>query len=303
MICYRCGDASHKVSKCKLEKGCICADNIMTRNKKWIKKGNLGTKHIWYLDGRFPRHMTWSKSLLEDIVKKDGPTITYGHNGKGATKGFGTIKGNSILLKNMSYVKGIQHNLISINQLCHADYEVYFNKKEGKVINQKNKGHAADDIISLIKQWEVLYDHKVKQLHSDHGTNLSWAMVVEVGLPLSFWDEAVNITCYTQNRSIIVKCHGKTTYELLKGRKPDISYFHVFGCVCYNLNQRDQHSNFEAKFDGVFLGYSSVSKGFKVFNLLKKTIEETTRFTFIEDSFIHDRIDHPSSILSELTSS
>lgn len=50
--------------------------------------------------------------------------------------------------------------------------------------------------------------------------------------------------------------HGKTAYELLKGRKPNISYLHVFGCDCYILNQRNQCSKFEAKDDeGVFLGY------------------------------------------------
>ena len=53
-------------------------------------------------------------------------------------------------------------------------------------------------------------------------------MVVEAGLSLLFSAEAVNTTCYTQNRFIIVKHHGKTDYELLKGRKADISYFHVF---------------------------------------------------------------------------
>lgn len=33
-----------------------------------------------------------------------------------------------------------------------------------------------------------------------------------------FWDEAINTSGYTQNRSIIMKRHGMTAYELLKGR-------------------------------------------------------------------------------------
>nr|KAJ0200889.1 hypothetical protein LSAT_V11C600312650 [Lactuca sativa] len=66
-------------------------------------------------------------------------------------------------------------------------------------------------------------------------------MVVDVGIPLSFLAEAGNMVCYTQNWSIIVKHHEKIAYELLKGRKPDISYFLGFRC-------------FEAKDDeGVFL--------------------------------------------------
>ena len=58
-------------------------------------------------------------------------------NNKGVTKGYGIIKCKSVEFKNVTYVKGIQHNLISISQLCDADYEVHFNKKEGKVIDQK----------------------------------------------------------------------------------------------------------------------------------------------------------------------
>nr|KAJ0215891.1 hypothetical protein LSAT_V11C300135760 [Lactuca sativa] len=96
-------------------------------------------------------------------------------------------------------------------------------------------------------------------------------MVVEAGLPLFFWAEAVNSTCYTPNRSIIIKRHRKTTIELHKGRKLDISYFHVFGCVCYILNQKDKCSKFEAKAgERVFLGYSTISKALRVFQSFKE---------------------------------
>ena len=79
--------------------------------------------------------MTEFKSLLEDYVKKDGHVVIYGDNNKGQTKGFDTIKCKSAEFTNVSYVKGPKHNLVSISQLCDADYEVHFNKKEGKVID------------------------------------------------------------------------------------------------------------------------------------------------------------------------
>ncbi|KAL7610740.1 hypothetical protein Lser_V15G11779 [Lactuca serriola] len=127
-------------------------------------------------------------------------------------------------------------------------------------------------------------------------------MVVEDGLSLSFWVEAINTNVLHSKLFHHCKASWETAYDMLKGRKPNISYFHVFGCVYYILNQRDQHSNFEANAEeGLFLEYSSVSKVFRVFNLSRKIIEETALVMFDEDSFIHDRIDHPSSILSELT--
>nr|KAJ0189587.1 hypothetical protein LSAT_V11C800438420 [Lactuca sativa] len=36
--------------------------------------------------------------------------------------------------------------------------------------HKSNKSHNVDEIISLIKSWEVLYDHKVGKLRSDLGT-------------------------------------------------------------------------------------------------------------------------------------
>ncbi|GKE02872.1 retrovirus-related pol polyprotein from transposon TNT 1-94 [Tanacetum coccineum] len=44
--------------------------------------------------------------------------------------------------------------------------------------------------------------------------------------------EAVATACYTQNRFIIRLRHGKTPYELLHDKLPDLSFFHVFGALC-----------------------------------------------------------------------
>ncbi|GKB52557.1 retrovirus-related pol polyprotein from transposon TNT 1-94 [Tanacetum coccineum] len=68
-------------------------------------------------------------------------------------------------------------------------------------------------------------------------------------LPKQFWGEAVNTACYTQNRSIIVKRHGKTTYDVFRGRSPDINYFHVFGCPMFIHNQRDHLGKFNENAD------------------------------------------------------
>ena len=89
-----------------------------------------GKEHIWYLNSGCSSHITGFKSLLEDFIKKDDPTVTYGDNGKGATKGYGSIKCNYIVFKNVSYVKVLQHNLISISQMCDTSYEVLFKRRE-----------------------------------------------------------------------------------------------------------------------------------------------------------------------------
>nr|GEZ72565.1 retrovirus-related Pol polyprotein from transposon TNT 1-94 [Tanacetum cinerariifolium] len=51
--------------------------------------------------------------------------------------------------------------------------------------------------------------------------------------------EAMATACFTQNRSIIRLRHGKTPYELLHSKLPDLSFFHVFGALCYPTNDSE----------------------------------------------------------------
>ena len=104
-------------------------------------------------------------------------------------------------------------------------------------------------------------------------------MFLESGLSKSFWAKIVNITCYIQNRVFLRLIIKKTTYELWKGRKPNISYFHVFEFECFILNTKDKLSKFDP---GVFLRYSSMSKAYRIYNKKTQTMEETIHLTFKE---------------------
>nr|GFB50389.1 hypothetical protein [Tanacetum cinerariifolium] len=61
-------------------------------------------------------------------------------------------------------------------------------------------------------------------------------MLIYAQAPLFLWAEAVTTTYFTQNRSIIRLRHGKTPYELMHSKQPNLSYFHVFGSLCYPTN-------------------------------------------------------------------
>ena len=106
-------------------------------------------------------------------------------------------------------------------------------------------------------------------------------MLLESGLSKGFWAEAVNIACYIQNCVFLRSKLKKTPYELWKGRKPNISYFHIFRSDCFILNTKDNLSKFDPKSDpGIFLGYSSVSKTYRVYYKKTQSIEETIHITF-----------------------
>ena len=77
----------------------------------------------------------------------------------------------------------------------------------------------------------------------------------------------------------------KTRYELWKNKKPNISYFKVFGSKCFILNTKDNLGKFDAKSNvGIFLGYSSSSKAYRVFNKKTMVVEESVHVVFDESN-------------------
>ncbi|GJZ83141.1 retrovirus-related pol polyprotein from transposon TNT 1-94 [Tanacetum coccineum] len=117
-----------------------------------------------------------------------------------------------------------------------------------------------------------------------------------------FWTEAVRIACYTQNRSIIVKRHDKNPYEIFRERIHDINYFHVFGCPVLIHNHKDHLGKFDVMADnGYYLGYTIVSKAFRVFNARRQQVEETYHVTFDENSDISYYVIPHGRLLFELT--
>ncbi|GJV07252.1 retrovirus-related pol polyprotein from transposon TNT 1-94 [Tanacetum coccineum] len=94
---------------------------------------------------------------------------------------------------------------------------------------------------------------------------------------------SIATACYTQNRSIIHRRFGKTPYELINDKKPDISFLQVFRALCYPKNDREDIGKLGAKgYIGLFISYSANSCAYRVYNLRTKKIMETINVTFDE---------------------
>nr|GFB31610.1 retrovirus-related Pol polyprotein from transposon TNT 1-94 [Tanacetum cinerariifolium] len=101
-------------------------------------------------------------------------------------------------------------------------------------------------------------------------------MLIFFRAPLFLWVEAIATACFTQNRSIIHRRFNKKPYELINGRKPDISFLHVFDALCYPKNDREDIGKLGAKGDmGFFIGYSADSCAYRIYNRRTKKIMET----------------------------
>ncbi|KAI3745964.1 hypothetical protein L6452_08379 [Arctium lappa] len=109
-------------------------------------------------------------------------------------------------------------------------------------------------------------------------------MLSQSDLPLFLWAEAVSTACHTQNRSMIHRRFQKTPYELINNKTPTIKYFHIFGCKCFVLNDRESLNKFSAKADeGIFIGYSSTSAAYRVYLKKSQTVVESVNVTFDEE--------------------
>ncbi|GJS75626.1 copia protein [Tanacetum coccineum] len=108
-------------------------------------------------------------------------------------------------------------------------------------------------------------------------------MLIFAKAPLFLWAEAVATACYTLNRSLVHTLHGKTYYELLKGKKPNLQYFRVFGSLCYPTNDYDDVGKLKAKADiGIFVGYAPTKKAYRIYNKRTRKIQETVHVAFDE---------------------
>ena len=101
-------------------------------------------------------------------------------------------------------------------------------------------------------------------------------MLCDSKLPKYLWIEAINTACFILNHALIISILKKISYELWKGRKTNIGYFHIFGCRYFILNNdKDSLGKFNTKSnEAIFLGYSTSSKAFRVFNKRSLVVEE-----------------------------
>nr|GEU35627.1 retrovirus-related Pol polyprotein from transposon TNT 1-94 [Tanacetum cinerariifolium] len=152
----------------------------------------------------------------------------------------------------------------------------------------RSKDDAPELIIKFLKRISVLLQSPVIIIKTDNGTEFKNQVLKEyfdtVGIShqMSFVRTpqqngvAIATACFTQNCSIIHRRFNKTPYELINDKKPDISFLHVFGALCYPKNDREDIGMLGAKGDiGFFIGYSADSCAYRVYNHRTKKIIET----------------------------
>nr|GEY83170.1 hypothetical protein [Tanacetum cinerariifolium] len=113
---------------------------------------------------------------------------------------------------------------------------------------------------------------------------------------------AVATACFTQNRSIIRLRHRKTPYELLHSKLPDLSFFHMFGSLCYPTNDSKNLGKLQPKADiRIFIGYAPTKKAFRIYNRRTRRIVETIHVDFDELTAMASEHHSSGPALNEMT--
>nr|GEZ00528.1 hypothetical protein [Tanacetum cinerariifolium] len=177
----------------------------------------------------------------------------------------------------------------------------------------RSKDEAPDFIIKFLKMIQVGISHETSVARSPRLNGVvercnrtlieaSRTMLINAQAPLFLWAVAVATTCFTENRSIIRLQHGKTPYELLHNKLPDLSFFHVFGALCYPTNDIDNLGKLKPKADiGIFIGYAPTKKAFQIYNRRSRRIIETIHIDFDELTAMASEYRRSGPALHEMT--
>nr|GFB23645.1 integrase, catalytic region, zinc finger, CCHC-type, peptidase aspartic, catalytic [Tanacetum cinerariifolium] len=174
--------------------------------------------------------MTGDRSQLVNFVQKFLGTVKFGNDHVAKIMGYGDYQIGNVTISKVYYMEGLGYNLFSVGQFCDTDLEVAFRQHTCFIRNLDGvyllTGSRGNNLYTLSLQ-DMMASSPICLLSKASKTK-SW-----------LWHQAVVTACFTQNRSIIRLRHGKTPYELLHSKLPDLSFFHVFGALCYLTNDSE----------------------------------------------------------------
>ncbi|GJV01726.1 ribonuclease H-like domain-containing protein [Tanacetum coccineum] len=239
----------------------------------------------------------------EDL--KDYAIIDSGCSGRGRISGKGTIKTSCIDFEKVAPRKNDVYSLDLKNIIPSGGITCLVAKatKDEVVLWHRRLGQLNFRTLTNVQGNLKTAKHKVIDIRCDHGTEFknhlmnefcakkgikreysiartpqqngiaerknrtlieaARTMLADSLLPIQFWAEAVNTACYVLNRVLVTKPQMKTPYEILMGRSPK----KMGGFIK----------------EGYLLGYSTSSKGFRVYNRVTRKVQDCLHVDFLEN--------------------
>ncbi|GJS60234.1 retrovirus-related pol polyprotein from transposon TNT 1-94 [Tanacetum coccineum] len=287
---------------------------------------------LFIVDSGCSKHMTGNLKLLTNFVEKFLGMVNFGNDQIAPILGYGDLVQGTITIKRVYYVEGLNHNLFSVGQFCDADLEVTFRKstcyirvlKGNDLLTESINGkkyvlvivddysrytwthflRSKDETLAVLIDFLTLVQRglhaQVRTVQTDKErrnrtlVEAARTMLSAAKVPLFFWVEAIATAYFTQNHSLIIPLHKKTPYHIINARKSSLKFFHIFSSLCYIIRDGENLDKMKEKGDTcIFVGYSTQSRAYRVFNKRTRIIIETIHVNF--DEFPQMASDHVSS--------
>nr|GEV49026.1 retrotransposon protein, putative, Ty1-copia subclass [Tanacetum cinerariifolium] len=259
--------------------------SIKEKQQKRKPKGNILITRVYFIEGlghnlfsvgqfydsdlevAFRRNTCFIRNLEGvDLLKGDRLTNLYTINlHEMASASLICLMARASSTKSWLWHQRLSHlNFDTINDLAKNDLV------SGLPKFKYNKEHLCPSCEQGKKQKSISSTQTCSKFKAETLIEAARTMLIFSRAPLFLWAEAIATACFTQNRSIIHHRFNKTTYELINGRKPDISFLHVFGAHYYPKNNREDIGKlgakgeldllFEAMYDDFIGGQPSVAQ-------------------------------------------
>nr|GEV46509.1 hypothetical protein [Tanacetum cinerariifolium] len=208
--------------------------------------------------------------------------------------GYGDLVQGAVTIKRVYYVEGLNHNLFFVGQLCDADFEVAFQKSTCYIRDLKGNDLLTEGILHQTSFPRTPEQNGAVERQNRTIVEAARTMLSAAKVPLFFWAEAIATTCFTQNCSLVIPRHEKTPYHIINDRKPSVKFFHNFGSLCYIVKDGENLDKMKEKGDAcIFVGYSTQSRTYRVFNKRTRVIVKSIHVNF--DKLPQMASDHVSS--------
>ncbi|GJV57851.1 putative ribonuclease H-like domain-containing protein [Tanacetum coccineum] len=287
--------------------------NITTAGPKAVVSDNKGNEanagnpqlelqEKGVIDSGCSRHMTGNKSYLSDYEEIDGGFVAFGGDPKGGKiTSKGKINTCKLDFEDVYFVKELKFNLFSVSQMCDKKNNVLFTDTECVVLSPDFKLLDENYVLLRVPRKDNMYSVDLKNIVPSGGLTCLFAKATLDESNL--WHRRLgHINFKTMNKLVrgnLVRGlpskifeNNHTCVACQKGKqhkasckKPALSFMKPFGCPVTILNTIDHLGNFDGKADeGFFVGYSTNSKAFRVFNSRTKIVEENMHVKFSEDT-------------------
>lgn len=159
----------------------------------------------------------------------------------------------------------------------------------------KNHGIRHELTIEYTPQQNGVSERKNRTL-----LDMARCMLIQSGLPPTFWAEAVNTANYVRNRCPSQSIDGEIPYKIWMNKTPDVKFFQKFGCSAFMLDKTPGKGKFESRsIKCIFIGYSEISKAYRLWDPEARKVRRSRDVVFTPstntnefEEFISEDIEH-----------